>query len=479
MLGRTDMFLFSSRLRNQVVLALLAGFALRLFFVWRFPTVGGDTPIYEDLARNWLDHHVFGVTVDGKIIPADLRAPGYPGFLAVLYILIRRSRTAVMLAQAAVDLGTCLFTAALAAALVPESWRRRAAIAALWLAATCPFLANYCAVPLTEVLAAFLTAAALYVLVGAARASAESGAAGRRWFYGGLLLGLGTLVRPEAPLLGVAAGLVLFFFWRRRADLLRFARASLLMALGLILPLLPWATRNWITLHKVQFLASRYAEMPGEFVPRGFFAWTKTWLWRNRDVYTVVWKYDDQTLSMDDFPAYAFDTPEERERVSQLLDAYNEVNSATPEFDAVFAQLATERTRRHPLRTWLSVPLHRVFAIWFTPRVELLPLSGHLTPLYQQWDEDRADFVISLGFALLNAAYIILALLGVLSRARMPRAPGAGLGLAILLVYIVVRTAFLTRLETPEPRYVLECFPIVLALASIAFLSHRHSGVEP
>jgi hypothetical protein len=30
----------------------------------------------------------------------------------------------------------------------------------------------------------------------------------------------------------------------------------------------------------------------------------------------------------------------------------------------------------------------------------------------------------------------------------------------------VMRTAFLTTIETPEPRYVLVCFPIVLALAA-------------
>ena len=35
-----------------------------------------------------------------------------------------------------------------------------------------------------------------------------------------------------------------------------------------------------------------------------------------------------------------------------------------------------------------------------------------------------------------------------------------------LVAYIMVRTAFLTTVETPEPRYVLECFPAVFALAA-------------
>ena len=72
-----------------------------------------------------------------------------------------RTIRAIVLSQVALDLGTCFLTAALSAALAPVAGRRRVAIAALWLAATCPFLANYSAVVLTEVLATFLTTAAL------------------------------------------------------------------------------------------------------------------------------------------------------------------------------------------------------------------------------------------------------------------------------------------------------------------------------
>src|SRR2546426_8067323 len=73
-----------------------------------------------------------------------------------------------MLTQAALDLFTCFLTAALAGFLAPKAQRRRVAVAALWLAATCPFVANYAAVLLTEVLATFLTALALLTLLHAA-----------------------------------------------------------------------------------------------------------------------------------------------------------------------------------------------------------------------------------------------------------------------------------------------------------------------
>jgi hypothetical protein len=35
---------------------------------------------------------------------------------------------------------------------------------------------------------------------------------------------------------------------------------------------------------------------------------------------------------------------------------------------------------------------------------------------------------------------------------------------------MVMRTAFLTTLETPEPRYVLVCFPALIAMGALPFV---------
>src|SRR5258708_34039216 len=68
---------------------------------------------------------------------------------------------AILLSQAVLDVLTCILTAALAAALAPAGSRQRVWIIALWLAATCPFVANYSASVLTEVVVTFLATAAL------------------------------------------------------------------------------------------------------------------------------------------------------------------------------------------------------------------------------------------------------------------------------------------------------------------------------
>jgi hypothetical protein len=235
------------------------------------------------------------------------------------------------------------------------------------------------------------------------------------------------------------------------------------MAVGLLLPLLPWAARNWHTLNRVQFLAPRYSEIDGEFVPRGFYAWTNTWLVRFRDVYLTAWKLEDEPIRIEALPAAAFDSAEERARVAALLERYNDALSVSPDVDHEFAQIARERTARHPLRTYLRIPLGRMATLWFTPRIELLPYSGRLWPPGRRWEDDPVDFSVTLAFGLLNFLYVGLALAGAWRWRNRP-------AVALLAAFILVRTLYLTQVETPEPRYVVECFPAVLALAALAWV---------
>jgi hypothetical protein len=420
-------------------------------------------------------------------MPTDLRVPGFPGFLAVIFAITRRvgedARLYVRLAQVVVDLVACLVTAGLAGLLGslrpdPKSGRR-AFVVTLWLAALCPFTANYTAVPMTEVWAVFLTAVALLALV--ALIGAEW--AGRAWFVrsqgiarnagpvfalaGGLFIGMGTLFRPETPLLLVVAWMVIGFFWLRKRRFGPCVRVLAWSAIGCALPLAPWAVRNAVTLHEVQFLAPKNSNMPGEVVPYGFMAWEKTWIFRLKDCYVVPWKLDGDVINLEDIPARAFDTPEEKERVAALLEQYNNDLTISPEEDAAFGQLARERTARHPLRTYVRLPVARAFTMWFTPRIELLPFSAQVFPVREAWREDPIDFSVSVGFFLLNVLYVVLGLWGSVRLWRDSTVLGPAV--ALLLGYILVRTAFLTTLETPEPRYVLECFPAVLALAGQVF----------
>lgn len=457
---------------KHLAAALLAGLALRLYFVFHFSPYAGDTKFYEELARNWLDHGTYGLFVQGQLIPVDMRMPGYPAFLAAIYAVFGRTNKAIMFVQVAVDLTTCILVALTAARLAPAAKRNLAATAALWMAALCPFTANYSAVVLTEVLATFLTILAIFVFVcvlehpsmdrplDSLTKRALFSAVG--WFLlGGVVVGAGTWVRPEAPLILVAMGLVLCVRWRRRGDWLKLALAVSWMAVGLLLLLMPWAVRNARTMGRIEFLAPRYAETQGDFIPRGFYAWTRTWMVQFEDAYLVPWKLGKVPIPIETLPSSAFDSAAERVRVEYLLSRYNSDLKMTPALDREFALLARERTARHPMRTYLLIPITRAWMIWFTPRIELLPYSGKLWPPEEKWRDNRMDFGVTFGFGILNCIYLGLTFIGAWRCRTHP-------ALALLIAFVVVRTALLTQLQTVEPRYVIVCFPVVLALGAVA-----------
>ena len=477
------------RIFSSPVFPLLAAACLRVLFVLKFPGGSGDTGMYEQLATNWLKHGKYAMDIAGQPVPVDLRMPGYPAFLAFVYALTGRTgesaRLPVMLAQVLVDLACCVVIAALAALLVSlcsrQANRQRAFLVGIWLAALCPFTANYVAVVLTEVWATFLTAVALLILVMvAAEVRGErpewppmewtSGKGYWGWVaLGGLVVGVGTLFRPETPLL-LATTMVLLGLWMWwRGETKRFVLSAVLMACACTVPLLPWILRNAITLHEFQPLAPKDTMLPGEVIPKGFMAWERTWLFRVRDCYLVPWKLNDEAIRLEDIPPEAFDTPEERVRVAAALEQYNDDLTFTREEDAVFAQLARERTARHPLRTYLWIPLRRAVRIWFTPRIELLPISGHVFPLANMSEEDPVDQRVTILIFFLNILYVGLGIWGGWKLWKHRRSRAA---VVLLVFYMVVRTGFLTTLETPEPRYVLECFPALIAMAAAAFAGH-------
>jgi hypothetical protein len=486
------------RVLSHPLTALLAGACLRLFFVLKFPASSGDTVIYEQLASNWLKYGKYAMDIGGQPVPVDLRMPGYPAFLAILYALAGRTgesaRFAVMLAQVVVDVAGCLLIAVLAALLVSlydfHAKPRRVFTAALWLAALCPLTANYVAVPLTEVWATFLTILAFLIFVILlSRVNSETLPVWlpSHWKHGSLAIpaalavaaiGMGTMFRPETPLLLATSGLLLTYWMLQRRQVSQWLLTGVVMFFAFALLLLPWTLRNAKTFHEFQPLAPKDATLQGEYDPKGFMAWERTWLYRVRDCYLVPWKLNDEPINLDDIPDSAFDTPEEKEKVAAVLETYNDDLSLNEAEDAVFAQLARERTARHPLRTYLWIPLKRAGRLWFTPRIELLPISGHVFPLAYMSEEDPVDQRLTIFYFFLNIVYVGL---GIAGACKLWMARSVRPAVLLLLFYLLVRTAFLTTIETPEPRYTLVCFPALLALGAQVFTGKRsaHNGSPP
>lgn len=436
------------------LLATAAAIALRLLFIVRFPHFDGDAVTYGNLAVNLLTRHAFGFNLGGAaFVPTYIRLPGYPLFLAGVFAIFGQEHyTAVRLVQMFVEVGTALLLAATAGRLVSE----KAARAAFLLTALCPFLANYVAAPMTETLEIFLTAAAFYCAV---RGRDDLNRTGRLrwWAICGAAIAGAILLRPDGGMLVMVIGGYLLLRFLFRPERRRSLAAGIVLGLVAFAPLAPWTLRNWRVFHQFMPLAPRYANEPGEFIPRGFYRWVKTWIVEYASVEDFYWTTQGMA-SVHDLPARAFDSPEEYDRTDELIEAYNQAGwDISPQLDAQFEQLAEQRIQRHPLRYYLWLPALRSADMWLRPRTEILPFDTHW------WEADRRDMVIAVALGLINLFYVLMAGVGAWQR----RVKYAGL----LLAFLLLRSLFLGTMENPEQRYTLECYPVVIVFAAAALAS--------
>ena len=270
------------------------------------------------------------------------------------------------------------------------------------------------------------------------------------------------LLRPDQGLLAAAVVPVMAWVGLRRGGVRRLAPAAV-AAVIVVLPLLLWAGRNWRVFHVVQPLAPRYANDPGEDVPYGFQRWYRTWAIDFKSTVDVYWTYDGSLMRLQDLPPRAFDDEEQLAQTRALFAAYNAESSATPAFDAAFARIAEERVAARPMRYYVVLPAARELNMWLRPRTELMKM-----PL--DWWAVRVHpgrSVFEIAYALLNAAYLGLALVG-LWWWQARGWSGYGVVAAGMVGFVALRCALLLTLDNSEPRYTLECFPVVILLAGFA-----------
>ena len=445
----------------------LAALALRLTFFFWIPRVTDDSHFYADLAKNWLQHHTYGIT-DGDHVEATFsRLPGYPAFLALVFALAGiENYRAVLLLQIAVDLATCFLVADLARRCISP----RAAKAAFLLCALCPFLANYAAAALTETLEVFFTVLALDLAV--AGLEERLGNVSLVWAGCGLAIGICILLRPDGGILLAAVGAYLGFLmvreWSGGHSAQPILQGAVLVATLALAPLGLWGWRNWHTLHRVEFLAPRYANQVDEFVPVGFNRWVRTWIADYVSTEEIYWNVPGENVDPQKLPKRAFDSPELRTKTFAVFDAYNKDSQITPELDAQFAELASDRIRAQPLRYYLWLPALKIIDMWCRPRTELLPPDSR----WYEFTDDLKWQVLALSFGVINLFYLIAAAVGLAFRHRQI----AWLGLPLLL--IVLRSLFLGTLENPESRYTLECYPAVILLASALWAGNETASTS-
>jgi 4-amino-4-deoxy-L-arabinose transferase-like glycosyltransferase len=215
-------------------LVFLVGLAVRLFFVAYSPGRHGDSALYSAMAANLLDRGAFALNGNSLTI---CRPPGYPLFMAGIYMLAGRTQEAILISQAVVGAGTGCLLYGLLRRIVSGP----VAIATALLTAASPELAYYAGSVLSETLLAALVVLLVYAVHRSIDPAASRGVSRRFAITAGLAAGAALLVTPRfvaAPLLAAVA-LMIASPSRRR-----FRHAILCVILSACV-FLPWTIRNY------------------------------------------------------------------------------------------------------------------------------------------------------------------------------------------------------------------------------------------
>jgi hypothetical protein len=456
---------------------IAAGLILRLLFIW-FPRPGDDDTLdYLQLGQNLLHYGIYGMGSGADLSPTMYRLPAYPIFLATFEFLFARLwpntwLDAVFLFQTFTDLAAGLLLAAFARRHLSD----RAAEAALALAMLCPFTAAYADIAMTECFSVFAIALGLYAAGRALAAQASESCDLPALILAGLASALATLLRPDGIVLFASIAFGLFLYSIRSnstssrpvtqpasatlpgPSLRRSLAATFIFCVAALLPLVPWTVRNWVDFHVFQPLAPRYSD-PGEPSIAGARRWLRTWTLEFVDTANVCWNFPGEAIDLASIPPRAYDSPQQRKQTLALIAEYNQADALSPSLDARFAALAAERIHDHLLRYYVALPLLRDADMLLRPRT----IEFDLDVFWWRWSEHPAQSAWAIFLGLINLFYVAAAAWAFI-RGRVPRAWMLG-------SYLILRFIVLGAMENPEPRYTIQCFPILI-IAAAAALTH-------
>jgi hypothetical protein len=275
--------------------------------------------------------------------------------------------------------------------------------------------------------------------------------------------------------------------WRRhtqgsRRVATRVAHSGALLVLGFLVCDGPWIVRNVKVFGVFEPTAPARVWSPWQYPAIGYRRWLRTWVNEPKYVGPFEFNQDRARFSIEQLPPSAFDSPQERQLVTELFSRYNDGEPGrgasrrdsasapvglTADLDAQFETVARDRIRRHPVRYYVSLPAERVFWMWASPHSEYYPFEGDLFPL-ADLDRDTGQQIWLPMFALLTLAWSVF---GVAGAMRLTSEPASGFGLVLLAMLVVPRLVALGVMENPEPRYMVELFPFLSALGGVALAS--------
>lgn len=429
--------------------AILACLVFRVAVVLSWQASAGDGLQYYALAQELVREHRFAYAA----APAPLtwsRLPGYPLFLAFIAVpfttSLKNHLVAAALWNVVLDLGTALL---LARMLIEAGWPK-AARWAFFGVAICPLMLFLSCYGLSESLATFLAAAQLFFIWRMLRGDRVL----RHATMAGFIAGLSELVRADSLFMWPAIGLAILFSGETAKKIALGSAACVLAAVAVFAA---WPIRNQVQFGSPHPLGTRWVRQDGTPQPYEMEHWMRTWSSAQPGqsfIHEVIVPHGapiDVRRPGILLPVM-FDSAAERSRVIALFAEYNRTG-ITPALDRSFGQLARERERRAPLRSFVALPLSRLLSEW-------KPLPAYELPVNVGWLGLPAWRGL---YDVLDRLLLLLALVGaaVLWRSA-PRL------LWILLLTVAVRSVLPAWLHPfPVQRYLVEVYPVILSLTAL------------
>jgi 4-amino-4-deoxy-L-arabinose transferase-like glycosyltransferase len=235
--------------KTLIVLAaiLVLGFGLRAYRVVEpLPSPGDDAHAYYALAKSLYTEQSFG---GPTFEDSSDWSPGAPLLYAASFYATAGPREGTArIVELLLGMATIVVVYLLGRRI---SSRPAGLLAALGVAVYPPFIHSVGAL-YSEPPAMFMLPAAVLAFLWASDGLGSSRGWHRRarWLVPGFLFGLTALIRPEYLLVGIAfAALALIRSWQARGWRPGLAGATLFAA-ALLLPIVPWAIRNQVVLHR-------------------------------------------------------------------------------------------------------------------------------------------------------------------------------------------------------------------------------------
>jgi hypothetical protein len=271
--------------------------------------------------------------------------------------------------------------------------------------------------------------------------------------------------------------------------------------------------------------------MPGEFVPRGYFNWLRTWIQDQRYIGPALLKLDQAPIDVDEIPDTAFDSLEEKKQIAALFEKYShppvapteqlptlefkpdvpeenespsgntaarpsedefELNEQENLPDEPEQSLNLERDQVEENQEVKMTPeIDAAFARIARERISRSPIRYYLSLPFRRavslWFDTHSQYYPFEGelmpleeldkssqqhiwLPLFAALTWIYTLLGVTGAWLLWRTKDYETRRWVFLVGLIVflRLGFFATLENPEPRYVVEIFPFLTILGGVA-----------